>query len=303
MLKKTNYRFYELEKAQRHNQREIFESSITHPDKTSLNYDVLNKKLINYKNAIRRYLTHLSASKSIHSNWIVLLEWQIIFEESSLDKLSARETKLFFLQVVQTFQKLYGISNIIYANVHFDEEKPHLHIGLIPMKEGRLNSTHIIAKYKNSELEAELLTKLTNMLKQNKNSVCNKNISDVHNTKIPSEHYLEYHELYNKLLNQSILPSETKIKETHTPVTYPINKVTEKKVKTIEELKKENDYLESLVKKLKSENNYLLKVIKDTEKNMQLLEKQLTINDEISKSHFGKIELENKNYIKKLTEI
>lgn len=59
---------------------------------------------------------------------------------------------------MQTFQKLYGISNVVYAHVHFDEEKPHLHIGLIPMKEGRLNSTHIIAKYKTSELETELLT-------------------------------------------------------------------------------------------------------------------------------------------------
>lgn len=151
-LERINYRFYELEKVQKHNQREIFETCIIRPDKTSLNYDVLNKKLLNYKNAIRRCLIHLSSVKSIYSNWLVLLEWRIIFGESSLNKLSGRETKLFFLEVVQTFQKLYGMSNVIYANVHFDEEKPHLHIGLIPMKEGRLNSTHIIAKYKNSEL-------------------------------------------------------------------------------------------------------------------------------------------------------
>lgn len=74
ILKKTNYRFYELEKAQKHNQRENVETNIIYPNKTALNYDVLNKKMINYKNAIRRCLTHLSSTKTIHSNWIVLIE-------------------------------------------------------------------------------------------------------------------------------------------------------------------------------------------------------------------------------------
>lgn len=297
ILKKTNYRFYELEKAQKHNQRENVETNIIYPNKTALNYDVLNKKMINYKNAIRRCLTHLSSTKTIHSNWIVLIEWQIIFEETSLDKLSARETKLFFLQVVQTFQKLYGISNVVYAHVHFDEEKPHLHIGLIPMKEGRLNSTHIIAKYKTSELETELLTKLTNVLKKSKTSGYSKNISHLNHTQTSDEQYLEYKELYNKLINQSILPSEIKIIETVRTPSHHYSSGT-KEEKTIEELNKENDYLESLVKKLKSENNHLVNVLKEAEKNIQKLEKQLAINDEQSKKQFEKIELENKKCIK-----
>ncbi|MGX7172871.1 plasmid recombination protein [Enterococcus ratti] len=293
MLEKTNYRYDELEKVQRHNQRESFETLVVSPDKTSLNYDVLNKKMISYKNTIRRYLTHLPSKKSIHSNWIVLIEWQIFFDESSLNKLSVRETKLYFLQVVQTFQNFYGMSNVIYANVHFDEKKPHLHIGLIPMKEGRLNSTHIIAKYKNSELETELLNKLEKVIKKSKTSIAGKNTSNVHIDLKSTEQYQEYKELYHKLINQSILPSEIEMKKPEISIKSFCFGKKGKKKQTIEDLRKENDYLESLVKELKSENSYLLKVIRDTEKNVEQLEKQLCINFKIYEKYENKMDFKN----------
>ncbi|MEB7405456.1 plasmid recombination protein [Enterococcus hirae] len=74
----------------------MVESSIVQPDKTSLNYDVLNKKFIDYKKIIRKYLTHLSSTKSIHSNWTILIEWRIIFKESALKKIISKRNKTIF---------------------------------------------------------------------------------------------------------------------------------------------------------------------------------------------------------------
>lgn len=93
------------------------------------------------------------------------------------------------------------------------------------------------------------------------------------------------------MIHQSILPSEVEVKKTEESIqSNYFNKKSEKKKKTLEDLKQENDYLESLVKNLKSENNYLLKVVKDTEKNIEQLEKQLCINIEINEK-----QLENLN--------
>ncbi|EOS7917343.1 plasmid recombination protein [Enterococcus hirae] len=295
-LEKTDYRFYELEQVQRHNQREIVESSIVQPDKTSLNYDVLNKKFIDYKKIIRKYLTHLSSTKSIHSNWTILIEWRIIFKESALKKLSVRETKLFFLQIVQTFQKLYGLSNIIYAHVHFDEEKPHLHIGLIPMKEGRLNSAYIMSKYKNCEIETELLKKLEAVLQQNKTSIYRKKSTNDHMKEQLNAEYQEYKELYTKLLHHSLLPSEVGMKKPGRETDNYSNHMTDEKSKTIDELHKENNYLNSLVKRLKAENNYLLNVMKETKNNFEQLDKHNCSKNTMNEPPFAKLELENRNY-------
>lgn len=240
-----------------------------------MNYDVLNKKNINYKKAIKRWLTHLSASKSVCSNWTVLVEWRVLFEEYSLQKLSSREMKLFFLQVVQIFQKFYGIANIIYASVHFDEEQPHLHISLIPMKEGRLNSAQMITKYKKNELETELSLKLEMILKQKKTAISGNNTSRAHISLNTNSQRLEYKQLYDKIVNTSILPSEIGIKKPEQNKRDPQSKFMRKKNKTIEEFQKENDYLEYLVKQLKAEKNYLVKVIREAENNIQQLEKQL----------------------------
>ena len=285
---------------QLHNQREESEASIIHPEKTSLNYDVLNKNQVNYKKVIKRWLTHLSASKSVRSNWTVLIEWQVLFEDYSLQKLSSREMKLFFLQVVQTFQKFYGLANIIYASVHFDEEQPHLHIGLIPMKEGRLNSAQIITKCKKTELEAELSLKLEKVLNQNKTAISGSISSRAHSSSTTTDQYLEYKQLYEKIVNKSILPSEIGLKKPEQDKKEMYSKRGRKKNQTIEEYQKENDYLEYLVKQLKAEKNYLLKVLREAETNVEQLEKQLFLNRSTSQKM---TKLQQNKYSKKLAEI
>nr|WP_243400438.1 plasmid recombination protein [Enterococcus hirae] len=105
----------------------MVESSIVQPDKTSLNYDVLNKKFIDYKKIIRKYLTHLSSTKSIHSNWTILIEWRIIFKESALKKLSVRETKLFFYKLFKPF-KNYTVYRISFMHMFILMKRNHTYI-------------------------------------------------------------------------------------------------------------------------------------------------------------------------------
>lgn len=243
-------------------------------------------------------MTNFAASKSVCSNWTVLVEWRVLFEEYALQKLSSREMKLFFLQTVQTFQKFYGIANIIYASVHFDEEHPHLHIGLIPMKEGRLNSAQIITKYKKTELEAELSLKFEMVLKQNKTAIYGNHISRAHSF-LHMNQRSEYKQLYEKIVNKSILPSEIEIQKPEQNKLDSQSNFIRKKNKTIEEYRKENDYLEYLVKQLKAEKNYLGKVIREAENNIEQLEKQLFSTQE-TKQKVTKFQ--QKKYAKKLAE-
>src|SRR5699024_11488469 len=67
------------------------------------------------------------------------------------------EQKRFFEESYKLFSERYGKQNIAYATVHNDEQTPHMHLGVVPMRDGklqgkdrkstRLNSSHVSISY------------------------------------------------------------------------------------------------------------------------------------------------------------
>lgn len=166
------------------------------------------------------------------------------------------------------------------------------------MKEGRLNSAYIMSKYKNCEIETKLLKKLEAVLQQNKTSIYRKKSTNDHMKEQLNAEYQEYKELYTKLLHHSLLPSEVGMKKPGRETDNYSNHMTDEKSKTIDELHKENNYLNSLVKRLKAENNYLLNVMKETKNNFEQLDKHNCSKNTMNEPPFAKLELENRNYQK-----
>src|SRR5699024_12484434 len=53
------------------------------------------------------------------------------------------EQKRFFEESYKLFSERYGKQNIAYATVHNDEQTPHMHLGVVPMRDGKLQGKNV----------------------------------------------------------------------------------------------------------------------------------------------------------------
>src|SRR5699024_11948505 len=61
----------------------------------------------------------------------------------SSDLLDPGEQKRFFEESYKLFSERYGKQNIAYATVHNDEQTPHMHLGVVPMRDGKLQGKNV----------------------------------------------------------------------------------------------------------------------------------------------------------------
>ena len=54
-----------------------------------------------------------------------------------------QENKTIFEESYKLFSERYGKQNIAYATVHNDEQTPHMHLGVVPMRDGKLQGKNV----------------------------------------------------------------------------------------------------------------------------------------------------------------
>ncbi|ETJ34877.1 Plasmid recombination enzyme, partial [human gut metagenome] len=64
----------------------------------------------------------------------------ITSDKEFFEKLSQEQTRKFFETAKNYFAENYGETNVAYASVHLDESTPHMHLGIVPMRNGKLSS-------------------------------------------------------------------------------------------------------------------------------------------------------------------
>lgn len=131
---------------QKHNQREYENHSNKDINLTRshLNYDLLNKDNIVYRDRIMRNIDNQRVSeRKIRKDAVLTNEFFVTSSKKFFEELSPDEQKRFFESSTEWFQKRYGEQNITYAMVHNDETTPHMHIGVIPMKDGKLQGKNV----------------------------------------------------------------------------------------------------------------------------------------------------------------
>src|SRR5699024_7480525 len=108
-----------LKGMQLHNQRE--RESRTNEDidreRTHENYDMQNDENINYN--------------------------EIVKDIIDSQKIGTQKQKRFFEESYKLFSERYGKQNIAYATVHNDEQTPHMHLGVVPMRDGKLQGKNV----------------------------------------------------------------------------------------------------------------------------------------------------------------
>lgn len=136
----------DLKGMQYHNQRE--RESKTNADieksKTNLNYDLVNSEKISFPSKVNEIIEEQkTGSRKIRKDAVVVCEWVITSDSAYFKELSAKEEQRFFEESYKFFSERYGKQNVPYAIVHKDEKTPHMHLGVVPMRDGKLQAKNI----------------------------------------------------------------------------------------------------------------------------------------------------------------
>lgn len=137
---------HDLKGMQFHNQRE--RESKTNPDidkdRIHLNYDLVNAEKIDYNKQVKEIIeSQKTGTRKTRKDAVLVNELLVTSDRGFFDRLDPNEQKRFFEESYKLFSERYGEQNIAYATVHNDEKTPHLHLGVVPMKDGKLQGKYV----------------------------------------------------------------------------------------------------------------------------------------------------------------
>jgi len=81
-----------------------------------------------------------TSQRAIRKDAVLCDEWIITSDKAFFENLNQEQTRSFFETAKNYFAENYGEQNLAYASVHLDESTPHMHLGVVPMQDGKLSS-------------------------------------------------------------------------------------------------------------------------------------------------------------------
>lgn len=135
-----------LKGMQFHNQRE--RKSRTNDDidheRTRENYDLKNDKNIDYNERVKEIIeSQKTGTRKTRKDAVLVNELLVTSDRDFFEQLDPGEQKRFFEESYKLFSERYGKQNIAYATVHNDEQTPHMHLGVVPMRDGKLQGKNV----------------------------------------------------------------------------------------------------------------------------------------------------------------
>lgn len=127
-------------------------------DKSELNYDLVgHKKSVSYQKEIMDYINKTKVStKAVRKDAVVVTDWIVTSDKNFFENKSPEETEKFFKTAVDFFGNRYGYENLKYATVHLDEKTPHMHLGVVPIRDGKLSAKTIFNRNELRDIQSEL---------------------------------------------------------------------------------------------------------------------------------------------------
>lgn len=134
IIRMQKFKNADLQGIQKHNQRQAKNSRNKEidPERTKLNYDLVNQEKIKYESAVKSKIAERVKRKT-RDNSVVLCEFLISASPEYMQQLSPEEQKRYFQTSLEHIQAKYGQQNVLYASVHMDEANPHMHLGITPI--------------------------------------------------------------------------------------------------------------------------------------------------------------------------
>lgn len=146
VVRMAKMKSHDLKGIQFHNQRE--RESKTNPDidkeRSHQNYDLVNERPIDYNKRVKEIIeSQKTGTRKTRKDAVLVNELLVTSDTTFFEKLSPVDEKRFFEESFKFFYERYGKQNIAYATVHMDEKTPHMHIGVVPMRDGKLQGKNV----------------------------------------------------------------------------------------------------------------------------------------------------------------
>lgn len=146
VVRMAKMKSHDLKGIQFHNQRE--RESRTNLDidkeKSKDNYDLVNDTNIDYNERIKEIIeSQKTGTRKTRKDAVLVNEFIITSDRYFFEELTPIQTKEFFEKAKEFFANRYGEQNVAYGVVHLDEQTPHMHLGVVPMKDGRLQGKNV----------------------------------------------------------------------------------------------------------------------------------------------------------------
>lgn len=137
---------HDLKGIQFHNQRERESKTNDDIDQelSHENYDLANDEKINYNERVKEIVeSQKEGTRKTRKDAVLVNELLVTSDRGFFDSIDPAEQKSFFEESYKLFSERYGEQNIAYATVHNDEKTPHMHIGVVPMRDGKLQGKNV----------------------------------------------------------------------------------------------------------------------------------------------------------------
>ena len=130
-----------LKGIQFHHQRE--RDSKTNPDideeRTNENYDLVNGENIDFNVRVKEIIeSQKTGTRKTRKDAVLVNELLVTSDREFFERLDPAEQNRFFEKSYDLLSERYGKQNIAYAMIHNDEKTLHMHLGVVPMRDGRL---------------------------------------------------------------------------------------------------------------------------------------------------------------------
>lgn len=131
--------------------------SHTNPDidygKSSLNYSI-QCDAEHLEKRINQRISELNLKRKPRKDAVRLLDFIVTASPDNMKRFSFEQRQDFFQKSLDFLKKEYGSQNLMYCEVHLDEETPHAHIGFVPVtKDGRLCADNLMKRGRLHELQ------------------------------------------------------------------------------------------------------------------------------------------------------
>src|SRR5699024_3433207 len=137
---------HDLKGIQFHNKPEIENKTNDNIDKkhSHENYDLKNEENINYNDRVKDIIdSQKTGTRKTRKDAVLVNELLITSDRNFFDNLNKDEQNRFFEESYNLLSERYGKQNVAYATVHNDERTPHMHMGIVPMRDGKLQGKNV----------------------------------------------------------------------------------------------------------------------------------------------------------------
>lgn len=137
---------HDLKGIQFHNQRERVSKTNEdiHPERTHENYDLVNATKVDYNERVKDIIAaQKTGTRKTRKDAVLVNELLVTSDRHFFDALTPAKQREFFKASYDLLAARYGKQNMAYAMVHHDEKTPHLHVGVVPMRDGKLQGKNV----------------------------------------------------------------------------------------------------------------------------------------------------------------